>query len=45
LDSDLDSTSEFDKDDGYLSAWELLGEDFEREAHSLGAHIQEIVTV
>ena len=36
--SDLNShsSSEFPEDDGYLSAWELLGEDFKREAHSLG---------
>ena len=30
------SASGVDEEDGYLSAWELLGEDFEREAHSLG---------
>ena len=34
--SDFESSaSGVDKEDGYLSAWELLGEDFEREAHSL----------
>jgi len=41
----LDSTSEFEEDDGYLLAWEFLGEEFEWKAHSLGAHIQEIITV
>ena len=30
------SASGVDEEDGYLSAWELLEEDFEREAHSLG---------
>ena len=39
-DSDSDSSSEFAEDNGFLSAWELLGEDFEREAHSLGARIE-----
>ena len=36
--SDLNShsSSEFPEDNGYLSAWELLGKDFKREAHSLG---------
>ena len=39
-DSDSDSSSEFAEDNRFLSAWELLGEDFEREAHSLGARIE-----
>lgn len=35
-DDDEDEASECDPDDDLLSAWELLGEEFEREAHSLG---------
>jgi hypothetical protein len=31
-----DSDSDSEDESGGLAAWELLGEDFEREAHSLG---------
>jgi hypothetical protein len=34
--SDGYSESQLYEDGGFLSAWELLGEEFEREAHSLG---------
>jgi hypothetical protein len=34
--SDGSSESQLDEDNGFLLAWELWGEEFEREAHSLG---------
>ena len=34
---DSDSDLDLEDESGGLTAWELLGEDFEREAHSLGA--------
>jgi hypothetical protein len=43
FDFDSDSPSEFEEDDGFVSAWELLGEDFEREAHLLGARFEDSI--
>ena len=37
--SDSEESSDFDDVYGFFSAWELLGEEFEKEAHLLGERL------